>query len=42
LRDASEGSIINGDFSVGPPSSAGRVDLRVKFRSTSYLPLLVI
>ena len=39
---ASGGSIMNGDLSLGPPSSDGRVDLRTKLASRSYFPLLVI
>lgn len=42
LSFASAGSIMKGDFSVGPPSSTGRLDLSTNCASKSYLPLLVI
>lgn len=41
-RVIESGSKMNGDFSPEPPSSSGNVDLRVKFASTLYFPLLVI
>jgi len=34
--------MMKGDFSVGPPSSMGRLDLRMNYASRSYLPLFVI